>query len=259
MDDQLKNMLLPWIKNSAFNGVITLSCNLCLETRSKKISRNEVNPQLISDGNNLIASDVKGNLIFYSLTEKKVFNKFNFYKKRYKNIKKDLNIIVDDQVLYVSDNLGYLYALDYIQNKILWAKNYKTPFRSNLKIIQGKLIAANQNNILYFFDKITGDIIKSIPTEENIIKNEFISNLSSNEKYTFFLNTYGSLYAIDNNRMQIVWFINLNQSIDINPSNLFKGNQIIVKKSKIAVSSNRFTYVIDLVYLLHWIKLIYID
>ena len=136
-------------------------------------------------------------------------------------------MILENQIIYVSDNIGYLYAYDIKKDKVLWAKNYKTPFRSNIKIIKNKLIAANQNNILYFFDKKSGDIIKSIPTEENTIKNEFISNLSSNEKYTFFLNTYGSLYAVDNNRMRILWFINLNQSIDLNPSNLFEGNQIV--------------------------------
>ena len=34
--------------------------------------------------------------------------------------------------------------------KLLWAKNYKIPFRSNLKIYKNKLIAANQNNNLFF-------------------------------------------------------------------------------------------------------------
>ena len=63
--------------------------------------------------------------------------------------------------------------------------------------------------------------------------------------FLFFLNTYGSLYAIDNKSMRIIWFINLNQSIDLNPSNLFTGNQIIYHNEKIIVTSNRFLYVIN--------------
>ena len=59
------------------------------------------------------------------------------------------------------------------EHKILWAKNYKVP-RSNLKIPKNKLIAANQNNDLYFFNKKNGETINFIPTEENIIKNEFV-------------------------------------------------------------------------------------
>ena len=44
--------------------------------------------------------------------------------------------------------------------------------------------------------------------------------------------------------MKINWFINLNQTLDINPSNLFSGSQIINKRL-IVVSTNNFTYIID--------------
>ena len=46
------------------------------------------------------------------------------------------------------------------KNKILWAKNYKIPFRSNLKIYENKLIGADQSNNLYFFDLYSGEVIK---------------------------------------------------------------------------------------------------
>ena len=45
--------------------------------------------------------------------------------------------------------------------------------------------------------------------------------------------------------MKISWFINLNQSNDLNPSNLFLGNQLVNYKDKIIVSSNNFTYIIN--------------
>ena len=122
-------------------------------------------------------------------------------------------------------------------------KKLQIPFRSNLKILEEKLIAANQNNTLFFFNKITGDIIKSLPTEETVIKNNFINNLSLNNEYTVFLNTYGSLYGIDNQSMNINWFLNLNRSLDINPSNLFRGNHVVINKKKIFVSTNNFFYV----------------
>ena len=123
-------------------------------------------------------------------------------------------MIVENNIIYVSDNLGYLYAFDYRNNKILWAKNYKVPFRSNLKLFKNKLIASNLNNSLFFFNKSNGNNLKLIPTEETIVKNQFKNNLSLDEKTLFFLNTYGSLYSIDNESMKINWFINLNQSLD---------------------------------------------
>ena len=86
----------------------------------------------------------------YSLINKNIISKFNFYKKKHRNIEKSLNIIIDNKIIYISDNIGYLYAYDYFENKLLWAKNYKIPFRSNLKIKNNKLIGANQNNTLFF-------------------------------------------------------------------------------------------------------------
>ena len=215
--------------------------------KSKKLTRYKLNNFILFENNNLIVNDFKGNIIVYSVSKSKVISKFNFYKKKYKKIDKILNHIVEDNVIYISDNIGYLYAFDYDKNKILWAKNFKIPFSSNLKLFGDKLIASNQNNNLFFFDKKNGDSLKLIPTEEIAIKNQFINNLSLNNKSLLFLNTYGSLYSFDKESLRINWFINLNQSLDLNPSNLFFGNQIVSDEEKIIVSSNNFTYVIDLI------------
>ena len=50
-----------------------------------------------------------------------------------------------------SDNLGFIYMHIIIKKiKLLWAKNYKIPFRSNIKIYKNKIIIANQNNNIFF-------------------------------------------------------------------------------------------------------------
>ena len=121
--------------------------------KSKKITKNKLNEFFLFKNSEVIATDTKGNIIIYSIKKKKINKKFNFYKKNFKRVKKFLNLIVEENTIYVSDNLGYLYAYNYKIDKILWAKNYKIPFRSNLKIIDNKLIASNQNNIIYFLNK----------------------------------------------------------------------------------------------------------
>ena len=189
--------------------------------KSKKITKKKIRNYKLSEDNNIIFSDLKGNIFIFSLVEKKLIKKFNFYKKRFKNFEIKINFVVNDGTIYASDNIGFLYAFDYKKNKVIWAKNYKVPFRSNLKLFQDKLLVSNQNNNLFFLNKYSGDILKLIPTEETIVKNRFINNLSLNNNYIFFLNTYGSLYGVDKKNMQIKWFVNLNQSLDINPSNLF--------------------------------------
>ena len=216
-----------------------------LSHKSKKISKSKISNYKLFENNIMITTDQKGNLITYSIDNKKIINKFNFYKKKYKNISIKINFIIDNNVIYSSDNLGYLYAFDYKKNKILWAKNYKIPFRSNLKINGSKLIAANQNNNLFFFDKFSGDTIKLIPTEETVIKNQFINNLSLSRENLFFLNTYGSLYSINLANLRINWVVNLNRSTDLNSNNLFSGNEVVHYKDKIIISSKEFTYVLD--------------
>ncbi len=213
--------------------------------KSKKVTTNKASEYFLINEDNVFLSDQEGNIIIFSLIENNILFKYNFYKKKLKKIDKFINIVVQGSIIYASDNIGFLYALDYEKKKVLWAKNYKVPFRSNIKIINNKLVTANQNNELFFFDINTGDIIRSIPTEETIIKNKFINNLSASKEKTFFLNTYGSLYAVSNESLRIRWFINLNQSLDINPSNLFNGKELVNNNDIIVATSNHFTYVID--------------
>ena len=100
------------------------------------------------------------------------------------------------------------------------------------------------NNSLYLIDKTNGEKIKIIPTEEVLIKNDFVNSLSFNKDSLFYLNTYGSLYSIGFNG-KIKWFINLNQSLDINPSNLFYSNPIINHQDKLIISTDLYLYIIN--------------
>ena len=212
--------------------------------KSKKLSKYKTKDRLLYDNQKIIITDDKGNIIVYSIEDQKIALKYNFYKKKFKKIKKKLNIIIEKNVIYIGDNFGYLYALDYINRKLLWAKNYKIPFRSNLKIEGKKLLIADINNSLYFIDKENGEKLKIIPTEETLIKNNFINSLALNEYSLFYLNTYGSLYSIDS-KGRIKWFINLNRSLDINPNNLFYSNPIALYQDRIVVSTDLYLYILD--------------
>ena len=215
--------------------------------KSKKLSRKKNNIFSLFHGDTYIFSDRNGNIIFFSLKNKKITNKFNFYKNKYKkNFEKRLNLLIKNSNLYISDNLGFIYAYDLNLNKILWAKNHKVPFRSNLKIKNNKIFTSNQNNDFLVISSKSGEIIKKIPTEENNIQNTFINNIANDNLDTlFFLNSYGSLYSIDANSLQVKWFINLNRSFNLNPINNFLSKPIIYHKKKIIVSTDTFTYIIN--------------
>ena len=59
-----------------------------LEYKSKKISKYDINQNLLYENDNFITSDSNGNLLIYSAENNNILQKFNFYKKKYKKIKK---------------------------------------------------------------------------------------------------------------------------------------------------------------------------
>lgn len=213
--------------------------------KSKKTTKYKPKDRILFENNNLILSDEKGNIIIFSIKDNKIIAQFNFYKKQFKKIKKFLNFTVENNIIYISDNIGYIYAYNYITDRVIWAKNYQVPFRSNLKLSSNRIITANQNNDLFIFDKLNGNLLKLIPSEETIINNSFENNIALSDNNIFFLNTFGSLYSINQNNYKFNWFINLNNSMDLNLSNLFYGSQIVFYKNKILLSSNDNFYIIE--------------
>ena len=213
--------------------------------KSKKISKKDTKDRILFIKNNVIITNVNGDVIVFSVEQKRIIFKFNFYQKKMKKFKKVLNTIVEENVIYISDNLGYFYAINILEQKLIWAKNYKVPFRSNLKISGNKIYASNQDNFLLIIDKLNGDQIRSIPTEEIVIKNRFVNSLAIKNSSLFFLNNFGSLYSIDTSTNKINWFINLNKSIDLNPSDLFYSNPILAYEDKVIISTDPYFYVLS--------------
>ena len=213
--------------------------------RSKKLTKFEVGKKILFDGENVILTDVKGNVFVYSIGLQEIVLKYNFYKKKFKKIKKLLHIKIEDNKIYVADNLGYLYSIDYKIKKLIWAKDFKIPFRSNVKIINDKLIFADTDNSLYLINKFNGEKIKSLPTEEALIKNEFINSLAIKENTLFYLNTFGSIYSINSNNNNINWFININPYSEVATNNLFNSKPLVLKEDKIYISTDKKLHIFD--------------
>ena len=72
------------LKNFRYNE------NFSLISKSKKISRYKVDQNILFFEDNIISTDQKGNIIIFSISENKIINKYNFYRKKYKKVKKNL-------------------------------------------------------------------------------------------------------------------------------------------------------------------------
>ena len=58
--------------------------------KSKKLSRNKLNENILFDGKNVITSDSRGNIIVYSTEKQEIIYQYNFYKKKLKKIEKKI-------------------------------------------------------------------------------------------------------------------------------------------------------------------------
>ena len=86
--------------------------------------------------------------------------------------------------------MGYLYAININSGDLLWAHNFKVPFRSNIKITEDKILMADINNNLIFINKIDGKKLKIVPTEDVVLKNNFINSIAHNNNSIIYLNTF---------------------------------------------------------------------
>jgi len=223
------------ISNSLYSG------NKILISKSSKLSKHASNESIVFFENNLISFDHKGKIFFFSLDiNKKIFD-YNFYKKEFKNIKKILYLTVDKNILYVADNLGYIYAINLNNKLLIWAKNYGIPFRSNIKIADDQILIANQDNLIYSIDTKTGNKNWQFATSLTFLKSDFKNNFVVDEinKNLYFLNTSGELYSISYDNKKINWVLNFKNSSLTDNTDLFLSQPMVLKKNNLIISTEK--------------------
>ena len=166
---------------------------------------NVYNKDLLYFNNFLILVDDEANLIFLD-KDLKVFKKFQIHKKnkRHNYIFK-FSLIGKNGILYVSDNMGSILAIDINAYKILWRNDFSVPFLSNLAISKNSIFVTNSNGKLFSFDLLTGKQNWSYETGTNTIKSDRSYKITILNNILVFTNDLGNLYAIDLNKRSILW------------------------------------------------------
>ncbi len=222
-----------------FNNIGNISfANKGNYKKLSKISSSQINENILIYQNNLFFSDSKGNIGIYSLNKNQLIFKYNFYKKKIKKTKKNIKIIVRDDFIIAADNLGYIYSINYKNNKLNWAKNYLVPFRSNLKIIDKTLFLSDEKNKIILIDINNGNKIDEFYTQPSKTVSKFENNLAvDNNKNLIFLSTNGSLYSLKLiNQKTINWIQNFKSESEI----IFNARPITISNDKLMISTNNY-------------------
>tara|TARA_B100000780_G_scaffold255664_1_gene204407 strand:+ start:4834 stop:6189 length:1356 start_codon:yes stop_codon:yes gene_type:complete len=223
------------ISNYSYTGFKTIV------SKSRKLNKNSENKNIVFYKNNLITSDHKGKIFIYSIDLKKKLFKYDFYKKKYRNFKKEIYLAINKNILIAADNLGYIYAIDLNTKSLIWAKNYGIPFRSNIKIADKQILLANQDNVIYSLELTTGEKNWQYSTNLTFLKSDFINNFTIDElnKNLFFLNTSGEFYSINYKNKNINWVLNFRNSSLKGNTDLFLSQPIIQKKDILIISTEK--------------------
>ena len=224
-----------------FNNLVNFDYinNKDIISKGKKLKTN-IFSKILNYNNMVISHDHKGIISLYSIEEKRKIWEFDFYKKKFKKYKKKVYLAIDDNTVFAADNLGYLYALDLKNKKLIWAKNFGIPFRSNLKIQENQIFLANQDNTIYSINKKTGNVIWQYATSPTKLKNVFKNNIATDvlSSNLFFLNTSGEMYSINYLSQRINWVINFKRSTLGFEEDLFFGQPLVIKDSTVIISAS---------------------
>ena len=234
---------------SPFNNISNFSYSskkilLSKSSKLRKISKNNAyfsNKKIIFYKNNLISYDHKGTIYIYSPSLKKKIFEYNFYKKNFKNFEKEINLIINNNILFASDNLGYMYAININNKDIVWAKNYGIPFRSNLKFANNQIFLANQDNVIYSVNSNTGEKNWEFATSLTFLKSDFENNFALDlvNNVLFFLNTSGELYSIDYITQKIKWVLNFKNASLNSDTQLFLSQPIVIKNNILIITTEK--------------------
>ena len=187
----------------------------------------------------IISYDHKGTIFVYSLESKKKILEFNFYKKVFKNYNKKIFLTVNENIIYAADNLGYVYAIDIDTKTIIWAKNFGIPFRSNIKYFDGQIFLANQDNVIYSINSISGEKNWQLSTSVTFLKSKFQNNIALDNlnNNVIYINTSGELYSLNYINQKINWVLNFKNYALKGDTDLFLSQPIAIKDGNLFVST----------------------
>ena len=142
----------------------------------KKIGKNKfsiskvmASPIVFDD--NIIFADDTGTI--FNINQRGEVNwKKNIYKKIYKKIYKNLTFAIDEDKIYVADNIGFIYVITVENGELIWIKNHGVPLKSNVKVFDNKIFLINQDNRLLCLDTENGSKIWDVRSVSSFIKSQ---------------------------------------------------------------------------------------
>jgi outer membrane protein assembly factor BamB len=196
--------------------------------------------------NNLVLSDDKGTL--YKINRKgQKYWKVNIYGKIYKKLHKNLTFAIYNKTIYVADNIGFIYGVNFDNGNIIWKKNFGVPFKSRIKIFNDKIYIIDQDNRMLSLNIKDGSKVWDIPTLRTFIKSQDLLGLAVTKNGDLvFLNTTGDVLKVNSTNGRIYWSINSLTSLSAFVTDFFNSSDIVINENNAIFSSGKSTFSLNL-------------
>ena len=242
------NWKMPNLNEQNFKGNIYLSgvSNNFFKKKigKKKFSFSKPMTSPVINNNYIILADDTGTIFNISKKGKLIWKK-NIYKKVYKKIYKNLSLSIYEDLLFVSDNIGFIYSINIKTGKILWIKNHGIPIKSQIKLFDNKIYLINQDNRIICLDSSSGTKIWDVRTVSSFIKSQnFLASAISKKGELFILNSSGDLISLSAYTGNLFWSINVTPSLYAHDKDFFKSSDIVIEGDNIyfSTTTSLFSY-----------------
>ena len=205
---------------------------------SKIENYENVEPELIFYKNNIIFFDNKGTILNFDHNSKLIW-KQNVYSKEEKKLNPLLSMNISNNRLMIVDNLSKFYSLDIKDGSVLWSKNHKTPFNSQIKIFKEFFFTIDSNNILFCFNISDGRKIWSYKTEKPFINSTKKLSIVIKDDLVIFNNSIGDITGLNIQSGALEWQISTQDTESFNELIDFKTSDLVANGNSIFFSNNK--------------------
>ena len=213
--------------------------------KTKFLNEDTSSEPLILD-ESLYFSDLSGNIYKYSLINEEIVWKFNFYKKKFKNMPIKINLKIVSNNLIAGDSLGYFYKIDLNTGNLKWAKNQGVPFTSEIKAYENKIFLLNQDNKFYIFEDQKGNKVLDFETFPVILKKNNKQTLALDlNNNLFFVTSAGQIFSLNYTNFKINWLKSLKDTASSEDLGIFYSSPIVLEDDMIFLSTARTTIALN--------------
>ena len=194
-------------------------------------------PDLIFDKDNIIFFDNKGSILKFDNKSKLIWKK-NYYSKSEKKLNPILFFSNNSNFLIITDTIAKYYALNIKSGEIVWSKNHKSTFNSQIKIFKNKFYVVDADNVLRCFSLKDGSEIWNFKTEKSFIKSQKKISLVIKDNKIIFNNNLGDVSAVDLESGELIWQTPTHAKAIYEDAMFLKISDLIVAKNSILFSNN---------------------